>query len=99
MAHNKEIPVSSILATGQEHSSGKKPMSRARDLDHAMLSGRWNNLHVMHTSQAKRMEIPENKVVLCSITISNNLLALTHQMVTKGNCVCLDLLDIGLEYR
>ena len=53
----------------------------------------------LHTSQAKRMEIPENKVVLCSITISNQLVALTHQMVTKGNCICLDVLDIGLEYR
>ena len=51
----------------------------------------------MHTSQAKRTEIPENKVVLCSI--SNQLVALPHQMVTKGNCVCLDLLDIGLESR
>jgi hypothetical protein len=44
----------------KEHSSVKKPMSIARDLDHAMLSGR---------------------------------------LVTKGNYVCLDLLDIGLEFR
>lgn len=39
----------------------------------------------MHTSQAKRAQIPENKVVLCSI--SNQLVALTHQMVTNGNVI------------
>lgn len=51
----------------------------------------------LHTRQAKRAKIPENKVVLCSI--SNQLVALTHQMVSKGNSIGLDLLNICLESR
>ena len=51
----------------------------------------------LYTSQAKRAEIPENKVVLSSI--SHHLVALAHEIVSNGNSIRLHLLCIGFEAR
>ena len=51
----------------------------------------------LHTSQAKRAEIPENKVVLSSI--SHHLVALAHEIVSNCNSIGLHLLCIHLEAR
>jgi hypothetical protein len=50
----------------------------------------------MHT-RAKRAKIAENKVVLCSI--SDQLVALSHQMVGNGNIIGHDLLNMGVRLK
>jgi len=49
------------------------------------------------TCQSKGSKIPQNEVVLSSF--SNKLVSLAHQVVSKGNGICLDLFGIGLEPR
>lgn len=55
----------------------------------------WENSD--YTSQPKRPEIPQNKVVLGSSC--DKLVILAHQILSKGNSIGLDLFCIGFEPR
>ena len=68
-------------------------ISARRKMSLNMMFYQWNKCTL--TSQAKRPEIPQDKVVLSSA--GDKLVSLAHQVLPEGNSVGLDLLSIGLE--
>ncbi|KAF1875664.1 hypothetical protein Lal_00006294, partial [Lupinus albus] len=52
---------------------------------------------VFFTSQSKRTEIPQDKMILSST--SDKTVSLAHQVISNSNCIGLNLLGICLEPR